>query len=444
MADNYTIKKGDTLWKIAESLLGDGSKWKSLYIDGKPASGVDPKTIQPGSTVTTSASGTTGSDSATATGGQELNNIGGTPEVWKVGNTSYVVYTVPGTEDDPVYIAWEVPSTEDLQSFFGPDQQIKYNKQITQSAFDGMGVLDFGSTDELLNTSEDPFSTWTKDMDLLSQTQPWILDSDYQALVAMSILEGRELTQAELATTDWWQTHSAAERNWMVTLHGDPTTAQQQIADAELATKELLTQAGLGAEPPEAIVKFLAYKSVSGEWSNLQLQTQVKALSDPYASVEMNPDLAALVDENPLDSQNITEEDTVRSLLNTWLGPMFGSWSDDEVARIAGTFRNDPQAEQKFIESLKDQRVAVLPEYGDRELSYQSIANTWKQWWLGQWGQNPDETSDLWLDVLKNNDSAASGQLLREEGLNQGVLKVMQDFSKQTVSSGNSIRNPIG
>ena len=27
----YTIKSGDTLWKIAEKFLGDGSKWKTVY-----------------------------------------------------------------------------------------------------------------------------------------------------------------------------------------------------------------------------------------------------------------------------------------------------------------------------------------------------------------------------------------------------------------------------
>jgi murein DD-endopeptidase MepM/ murein hydrolase activator NlpD len=438
----YVTKKGDTLGAIAKA---NGTTVDELMglnpsITNANVIGIGQTINLPGETSSTTAAG------GTATGGQELNNIGGTPEVWKVGNAKYIVYTVPGTEDDPVYVAWQVPSDSDLQSFFGPDQPILYNKQITWEAFKNMGVLDFGSTDELANTSDDPFSTWVKDMDMMSQTQPWILDADYQALVAMSILEGRELTQAELATTDWWTTHTKAEREWMIVQHGDPATAAQKIADQEAAVTQMLANAGMGIHPPEAIVSFLAYQSLSGAWSDIELQNQIRALSDPYSNIVMDSDLATMLDDNPFETGvgNITEEDTVRQLLSTWLGPLFGEWDDDEVARIAGTFRNDPMAEQKFIESLKDQRMALLPEYTDRELSYAAISNTWKQWWLGQWGQAPDEKSDLWMQVIRANDTASSGQLLRAEGLEQGVGKVLTDFSKQSVGNIGSVRNPIG
>lgn len=438
----YTVVKGDTFWKIAEDLLGDGALWKNLIVNGKPASEFDPKSIKAGWTITTSASGSTDTAATTATGGQSLNNIGGTPEVWKVGTTSFLVYTVPGTEDDPVYIAWEVPSDSDLQSFFGPDQPIVYNKQITEAAYNALGVLEFGSTDELVNTSEDPFSTWANDMEMLSQTQPWILDADYQALVAMSIMEGRELTQAELATTDWWQNHSAAQREWMVILHGDPSTADQKLADAKLVVSDLLTAAGAGADPGEELVAALAMNWVSGNWTQTYLQNQVTALTDPFSGIAVDAGIADLVPDAEL-TQTISAEDTVRDLLHTWLGPMFGAWDDAEIARIAGDIRNDPNAEQKFIESLKDQRMALFPEYSDRELSYAAISNTWRQWWMGQWGQAPDENSDLWMTVLKNNDTASSGKLLRAEGINQGVGKVLQDFSGQTVRQTSSERNPI-
>lgn len=438
MAKTYTVVSGDTLNKIAAA---NGLTLSEL-LDFNPD--IDnPDLIHPGDVINL-GSGTSGtSDDKTVTGGQTLNNIGGTPEVWQVGKSWFVVYTVPGTEDDPVYIAWEVPSKDDLQSFFGPDQPFKFNQILTQNAFDKMGVLEFGTTDELPNTSKDPFSTWATDMEMLAQTQPWVLDADYQALVAMSILEGRELTQAELATTDWWQTHTSAERDWMITLHGDPATAAQQVTDAKILVKELMTAAGLGSDPPKGLVELMAMKWLSGAWTKTKLDNQIKAVSDPFSGIRIGDTVQAWLDNHEI-GQTVNEEDRVRELLSTWLGPLFGTWDDSEIARIAGTFRNDPEAEERFIETLKDQRMAILPQYTDRELSYAAISNTWRQWWMGQWGEAPDETSDLWMAVLKNNDSAASGTLLRGEGLSAGKTKVLQDFSKQTVNVGTSERNPIG
>lgn len=54
----YTVVSGDTLWQIAQRLLGDGSRWRELYVNGVPAGQTDPTRLQIGSTITTSAPST--------------------------------------------------------------------------------------------------------------------------------------------------------------------------------------------------------------------------------------------------------------------------------------------------------------------------------------------------------------------------------------------------
>jgi hypothetical protein len=44
----YAVKSGDTLWAIAKLLLGDGSKWRTLYEKNKTVIGPDPNRIRPG------------------------------------------------------------------------------------------------------------------------------------------------------------------------------------------------------------------------------------------------------------------------------------------------------------------------------------------------------------------------------------------------------------
>lgn len=33
----YTVKSGDTLWSIAENILGDGLRWKEIWLANKEA-----------------------------------------------------------------------------------------------------------------------------------------------------------------------------------------------------------------------------------------------------------------------------------------------------------------------------------------------------------------------------------------------------------------------
>ena len=173
-----------------------------------------------------------------------LNTAGG-GVIWaRPDGTEWIVYLAPGTEGDPVYLAWEVSSTGDLQSYFGPGQAIVYSEYVTDQQWDALGVMVFGDANEIQNLSDNPFSTWVNDMARLAESQPWILESDYQALAAMAVLEGREITQDELTTTDWWRTHSAAQRQWLMLSHGDPAQAQQLISSATLQITEQLRLAG--------------------------------------------------------------------------------------------------------------------------------------------------------------------------------------------------------
>ncbi|GAH10852.1 unnamed protein product, partial [marine sediment metagenome] len=114
--------------------------------------------------------------------------------------------------------------------------------------------------------------------------------------------------------------------------------------------------------------------------------------------------------------------------LNKWLGPAYGTWTDKQIADKAGDLRNDPDAELNFIESLKDQRVAMLPGTEDRNVSYQDLAQPWKNFQQRAWGaQTVDETDPMFLSMLKNNDATVNGALLQRKGLQRDVGKVITD-----------------
>ena len=48
----YTVVSGDSLWKIADKVLGDGNKWKLLYEANKEVIGDNPDRIRAGQELT--------------------------------------------------------------------------------------------------------------------------------------------------------------------------------------------------------------------------------------------------------------------------------------------------------------------------------------------------------------------------------------------------------
>ena len=46
--ESYTVKKGDSLSKIAKRVYGDAQQWRKIYEANRAAIGDDPDLIQPG------------------------------------------------------------------------------------------------------------------------------------------------------------------------------------------------------------------------------------------------------------------------------------------------------------------------------------------------------------------------------------------------------------
>ena len=47
-ATTYTVKSGDSLWKIAQKQLGDGTRWREIYDLNKDTIGSNPNLIYAG------------------------------------------------------------------------------------------------------------------------------------------------------------------------------------------------------------------------------------------------------------------------------------------------------------------------------------------------------------------------------------------------------------
>ena len=346
-------------------------------------------------------------------------SIAGGAELWKNTDTgeSYIVYRIPGTDDDPMYLRYLVPSESDLQSFFGPDQNISYNREVTNSSVEWGQTMGLGNTDALANTSENPFAAWSETLATSAKTQPWLLDDDYQALFAQAILEQRELRPDEIALTKWYSEHNEGQRSWMTKFHMDPLSAQQELEANRISAAEYMRSNGLN-DIDQELVNYMADKWTQGDWTEQELQWQSKVLTDPYFAAEpLDTDLQKYIDDNSLSySQTLDEANEVRDMVERWLGTNFGQWSDEQVNDWAGRFRNETDAEEKLMETLKDQKSALFPEY-DREADYATISAPWRTMMRNMWGEVPNDSDNVLHQVIRMNDVTEAGQYLTEQGL---------------------------
>ena len=376
---------------------------------------------------------------ATSKTGSELNLPEGA-ELWYNSDTKQwmVIFKVPpvekpdGTMTKELIVSWTVETDEDLEGLMPKDTKASAAKVLTEKELTDMGVVNFGGVDELRNFEDiegSPIDTWEEDMSVLAISQPWILDPEWQRLSMMAVMEREDaqLSQAEIQSTQWWRNATDDQRRWMEVSNGDPATAEAWRADSRNATLLLLRQAGID-DAPEWLVDYMADQVTTGAWTKENLAFQITAISDPYANIDPDSDLLSEMQDRRYSPDATQEkEDTVRTLLNRWLGPAYGEWTDKQIAAKAGDLRNDPDAELTFIESLKDQRVALFAGTEDRNTSYQDLAAPWRNFSYSAWGQDIDEKDPFFQTLVKNNDAAANGKLLQEEGMKRNVGKVIND-----------------
>ena len=361
-----------------------------------------------------------------------FNVIGGNPDIWlnETSGMYLVVYYVPDSEP-PLPVYWEVPDEQTLQAYFGPDIPIVADRTVTDDQLVSYGALGQGYSTEIPQTDQDPLLGWAEIYERQASVRPYLNDPEVVGLIMGAAIEGRSVTQAELESTSWWQDHTEGEREWLIKVEADPASANQILSGNRARVVNDLAAAGVN-EPPDSLIDFLTNQFTTGLWNENQLISQIAAVSDPYSIHGILPETEAALGGMgmPVD-QTQQEEDTVRDMLNKWLGPQYGAWENDAIAAKAGEIRNDPDAKIAFEEMLKKQRIAMYPGYEDENMSYQDIAGPWRNFGLSQWGEQIDEMDPLFNQLLQTNDAIENGKLLTREGMKRGIGKVTTDLSSQ-------------
>ena len=377
----------------------------------------------------------------------EFNNIPNNGLLWDVGGSFYIVYEVPGSngevyDGNPVYLAYEVAGNDLVNAgVLSPNATAPQpNARMDQAFFDSIAIVT-GNTDQLSAEIDNPFASFVETITEQSQVAPWITDPEMLSLIAEAAVEGRTVSDAEWQTTNWYQTHSESEREWLRTYYEDPASAAQSITDGQIAIANALQASGV-ANAPEALVNWLADKFVTGQWTQNYTTEQISLFADPYATGKRDTDFESYLTSTAITGVDRTSqrEAEVRDLYAQYLGPVLGKVTDSEAAELAGRLRNDPDFKDQLIAGLKQSRLAAFSNYTNPELTYEDIARPWRNLTASIWGQSADETQGWWQEMVKTNDFAKAEETLRTKGLELDITQVTQDASTaltQALGQGN-------
>lgn len=340
---------------------------------------------------------------------QDLHQVPPNLEVWDVDGQLFLVRMISDTEP-PIPLAWRVRDDEEAEALGIRKADRTFSNY---DEFYRTGALRHGSTTELINTDQDPWEQIQSNYETEVKVKPWLEDPEILSIWLAAALEGRSMTTAELQGTEWWRTHTEAERSWLSTNASDPATAEQMIADNRSQVNDLMAAAGIN-NASQDLINTIADQWTTGQWSQIYATNQIRLLADPNLEGDLDDVLLTFRDD--LDGTR-DQEGRVESMVNTWLGPAGAQgWTDDQKKKWASRLREDPDAQFELEEVLRRHRLALFPEYKDENLTYEDIAAPWRGVWQRQWGQIPDETDSLFEKIVRTNDRAEAEALLRKEG----------------------------
>ena len=370
--------------------------------------------------------------------GSLFGRLGG--QIWNVGGQKYVAFDIPQTGLSMAYTATD----EQINNFFTVDkpqeQTIDLNSEKWNSTFQSGNIVEVDVDNMEASGIGGFFEQIASNFDKVKEVRPWMEDDEMYSLWLESIVENREIADFEWEGTEWWQTHTQEERNWLLLsqdkdLSKLPADAEALLKNNRIKARETLRQNGVSNPDQvtfngETLTQWFGNKLTTGTWTELTWLNQAKALGDPLSGIQREDALTSWLEGSeaqPTETQ--AGYATAQALTEEWLGPLYGTFEQADIDKYAGIIRNAESPEvgaQQVRDSLKNiRKVLFSTDVYDENLTYEEIAQPWRNFSFQLLGERVDEKSTDWIEVLNANDQATATQVLTTHGLNNGNKTIM-------------------
>ena len=361
-------------------------------------------------------------------------------EIVKAGDKYYILYKIPNTALSLSYEATE----NDIEGLYPLNFDEQSFREVSEE--DIALTVPFGNIaelydPELLQSGLTPWEGFVGYLDKEAELRPWLEDEEMVFLLAEATLEGRVVTDAEWKTTNWWRTSTQGQRDWLLVSQGKPldelpADAKSKLRDDKIAIRDALLEAEI-SNPSNELVNWISYKLTTGGWTPAYTINQIDLLSNDG---DIDEDLSSFISGDGITIEGTRAGETkVENIYTEILGPVFGQMNDQLRRTEANKLRNDPNYEFKLREKLIGQKKSLFPQYAENA-TYEEFATPWSNFINNEWGEQVDQSSVQFQEVLKLNNSVEASKYLTQQGLDLGKSKVVNEALQGLKAFGQGVR----
>lgn len=175
----------------------------------------------------------------------------------------------------------------------------------------------------------------------------WLLDRDVQTKFLVAVLTGQPVSVSDLKDTNWYNSSTEYERNFMAEYYSDPTGVNEKVQANIADIRNTMFEYRFKGDTND-LARILAWGVVSGKYTADQVDLYLNYIADgTFLEISGGEQLLPEELRGYVDTFETTVgENTARSKVKSWLGDetLASYEKDGTLLRYAGLIRNGQSA----------------------------------------------------------------------------------------------------
>lgn len=267
----------------------------------------------------------------------------------------------------------------------------------------------------------------------------WLLDRDVQTVFLSAILTGQPVSIDDLSKTDWFNSSTPEQRNFMAEFYSDPNGIENKVSTNIKDIRTKMFEMGFKGDTTR-LSEVLAYGVVSNQYTPEQVDTYLSYIGD-----ETYMNIAGGIQVLPEELQQFADqfettvgEASARSYIKQYVGPdaLATYEQDGTLLRYAGMIRNGQ--DQTVKDELQTLHDVMYPGFEG------SKYNTWNTHFTNRASKTINGTTgNQIVNLTKNQQATVNDLIVEAKGNYQEFDKLVRKNYKNSPGVKNTIKSEM-